>query len=99
MSHNSQFFPYTTLFRSEQRRGDEDRRVGPGDDPDDEREREVLQGRAAEEQQRADRQQRDERRRERAPDRLPERDVRDRDRKSTRLNYSHVAISYAVFCL
>src|SRR5215208_5356242 len=25
--------------------------------------------------------------------------VRDRDRKSTRLNSSHVAISYAVFCL
>src|SRR5439155_18377607 len=26
-------------------------------------------------------------------------DVDDRDRKSTRLNSSHVAISYAVFCL
>src|SRR5437870_7348760 len=26
-------------------------------------------------------------------------DVPDRDRKSTRLNSSHVAISYAVFCL
>src|SRR5437870_7007038 len=26
-------------------------------------------------------------------------DVHDRDRKSTRLNSSHVAISYAVFCL
>src|SRR5439155_24435167 len=27
------------------------------------------------------------------------RDTKDRDRKSTRLNSSHVAISYAVFCL
>src|SRR5262245_64217891 len=26
-------------------------------------------------------------------------DVRDRDRKSTRLNSSHLGISYAVFCL
>src|SRR5256885_2637455 len=31
-----------------------------------------------------------------APD---ERDVIDRDRKSTRLNSSHLVISYAVFCL
>src|SRR3984893_18851870 len=31
-----------------------------------------------------------------APDRI---DVSFRDRKSTRLNSSHVAISYAVFCL
>src|SRR5437870_8264320 len=29
----------------------------------------------------------------------PDRDVEWRDRKSTRLNSSHVAISYAVFCL
>src|SRR5439155_25696218 len=29
----------------------------------------------------------------------PRRDVRRQDRKSTRLNSSHVAISYAVFCL
>src|SRR5690625_8023242 len=32
-------------------------------------------------------------------DRLPLRDRRRPDRKSTRLNSSHVAISYAVFCL
>ena len=37
------------------RRGDEDRRVGTGEDPDHHREGEVLQGRAAEDQQRADR--------------------------------------------
>src|SRR5690625_6557867 len=30
---------------------------------------------------------------------LSAREVRDQDRKSTRLNSSHVAISYAVFCL
>src|SRR5439155_6647353 len=29
----------------------------------------------------------------------PRKSPRDRDRKSTRLNSSHVAISYAVFCL
>src|SRR5699024_363628 len=28
-----------------------------------------------------------------------EQDIRSRDRKSTRLNSSHVSISYAVFCL
>src|SRR5215510_15201835 len=46
-------------------------------------------------------------RRDRRPQRLPDRvlavqrarPVADRDRKSTRLNSSHVAISYAVFCL
>src|SRR5690606_42131079 len=32
-------------------------------------------------------------------DRPVARDGRDRDRKSTRLNSSHVKISYAVFCL
>src|SRR5437870_10490077 len=37
----------------------------------------------------------------RAPvvDKLPHFFARNRDRKSTRLNSSHVAISYAVFCL
>src|SRR5690242_20850881 len=33
------------------------------------------------------------------PGRLPVRPVRHRDRKSTRLNSSHMSISYAVFCL
>src|SRR5437870_6562964 len=32
-------------------------------------------------------------------DELPARFIEDKDRKSTRLNSSHVAISYAVFCL
>src|SRR5690349_23578698 len=30
---------------------------------------------------------------------LPESEIKSRDRKSTRLNSSHVEISYAVFCL
>src|SRR5690606_29788625 len=34
-----------------------------------------------------------------AAERVPEVDVVDLDRKSTRLNSSHVKISYAVFCL
>ena len=45
---------------------------------DDEREGEVLERRAAEDVETDDRQQRDERRRQRASDRLPERDVGDR---------------------
>src|SRR5829696_335063 len=61
-----------------QRRRDEDRGVGAGADADEQREREVLERLAAEEVERADRQQRDERRREGARDRLPERNVRER---------------------
>src|SRR5256885_5764494 len=34
-----------------------------------------------------------------AQQRLMERHARERDRKSTRLNSSHLVISYAVFCL
>src|SRR5262245_28488569 len=64
----------------QQRSGDEDRRVRARSDSDEQREREVLEGRAAEDEQRSHRQQRDERRRQGAPDRLPERDVRE-DRK------------------
>src|SRR5690625_7089624 len=32
-------------------------------------------------------------------DKIDAKNISDRDRKSTRLNSSHVAISYAVFCL
>src|SRR5215203_6384405 len=56
----------------QERRGDEDGRVRTGRDPDHQREREVLERRAAEDQERGERQQRDERRRERTPDRLPQ---------------------------
>src|SRR5690349_23761592 len=84
---SSTLFPYTTLFRS--RHGDGGRRH----DPDDDGVRQPAQDRAG----------------------LPDvdevgpaeglghepvvEDLRLGDRKSTRLNSSHVEISYAVFCL
>src|SRR5262245_65311819 len=83
-------FPYTTLFRSDQRDG-----YQPSV--------RALAGSSVSPPPIGDRQQRDERHRddggvdqegsvrgERAPD---------QDRKSTRLNSSHLGISYAVFCL
>ena len=67
--------------RGQQRRGDEDRADRTDHDPDHDREREVLQRRAAEDVQRRDRQQRDHRREERPPQHLPHRHVADpRDR-------------------
>src|SRR5699024_11704331 len=92
-------FPYTTLFRSQLPGGHEDGEV-PRDDLPDHPERLVevvgdgvlvqlgdttLLGadRAGEVAEVVDRQ----------------REVRVEDRKSTRLNSSHVSISYAVFCL
>src|SRR5690606_40991240 len=91
----STLFPYTTLFRSrrDQRRGQPEgrqdgQRQGPRR-PADER----LDGRAGLPRRGA----------RAAPARrgVGERDRRAvrRDRKSTRLNSSHVKISYAVFCL
>src|SRR3712207_7302657 len=72
----STLFPYTTLFRSDERRGeDEDPR---------------LAQRLAEELEDAER--------EDLPHDLAA-ELRDLDRKSTRLNSSHANISYAVFCL
>src|ERR671910_810976 len=50
------------LQHGRQRRRDEDRGVGAGPDADEQREREVLERLAAEEVERADRQERDERR-------------------------------------
>src|SRR3954470_1196842 len=61
------------LQHDEQRRRDEDRRVGAGENPHQQGECEVLQSVAAEEEQGGDREERDERRRERPADRLPER--------------------------
>src|SRR5690349_1799428 len=72
----STLFPYTTLFRSPQRRGDA---------------RVHARGRAGGGAHHAGGA--DLRRRLRLPARDGE------DRKSTRLNSSHVEISYAVFCL
>src|SRR5439155_23831784 len=68
-----------------QRAGDVDRRVGSESDSDQHGEREVVQHLAATHEQG----QRGQEHRQRS----------DEDRKSTRLNSSHVAISYAVFCL
>src|SRR5690606_41324365 len=80
----STLFPYTTLFRSQCR---ERHRDQIGHDAVGRKPAEVV-----------DR----ERRRRRARDEGGERDagdVQEEDRKSTRLNSSHVKISYAVFCL
>src|SRR5207253_10950942 len=89
----STLFPYTTLFRSVRQR------------PAAARLREGVHGRDARLADGADA------RRNRRPDHEPRRARRDDparggarfprtpDRKSTRLNSSHVAISYAVFCL
>src|SRR5690606_41793461 len=92
----STLFPYTTLFRSqriEQRQKDQ---------PCSKREDPVAE-QAVSHQRRGDRVA--ERIQPRPPDAIAhlivDRDVTvaDRDRKSTRLNSSHVKISYAVFCL
>src|SRR5437667_8299772 len=81
----STLFPYTTLFRSSLRRG----RAPRGNHGERARHR------------RPRRRPRRVRARHRQGDRP--RDGRhappDRDRKSTRLNSSHITISYAVFCL
>src|SRR5262249_17257010 len=79
---------------SEQRRRDEDRGVGTRDDADDQREGEVLERRAAEDVEADDRQQRDERRGQRAPDRLPQRDVG--DRRERRAPHQRDVLAYAV---
>src|SRR5690349_24880055 len=82
---NSTLFPYTTLFRSQ--------RLGQTDEsPDAEQasqcghEQEDILPRPGEQDDLADA-------------RREDRDRHEQDRKSTRLNSSHVEISYAVFCL
>src|SRR5438477_9318473 len=74
----STLFPYTTLFRSQQRAFDSraKRRRFPGG----------HRGGSADHHARTDIQPANDR-------------IADRDRKSTRLNSSHMSISYAVFCL
>src|SRR5690349_23238249 len=89
----SRLFPYTTLFRSGV---DPLERVGPCEQVEDSSETVAGRfdrafGRAAETDPRvADL---------REPGLVAERPRPRRDRKSTRLNSSHVEISYAVFCL
>src|SRR5207253_9599278 len=88
---SSTLFPYTTLFRSPKRRA----HVRPTDLRNRPQARDGSPDRAMSDA-RVDRGARRE-----APFDLegPRRSRARQDRKSTRLNSSHVAISYAVFCL
>src|SRR2546426_3267849 len=79
----STLFPYTTLFRSQVRA--HHHRVAPRER---QRAQPVLVGEFDREQPG-----------EGPPAALPATNVRQGDRKSTRLNSSHLVISYAVFCL
>src|SRR5258705_9261100 len=85
----STLFPYTTLFRSP---------AGPvGGIPARGVRRRVVQRGGPERRARLCREAREEIQSPR--DRRPQRPTITRDRKSTRLNSSHLGISYAVFCL
>src|SRR5205814_6594153 len=84
-------FPYTTLFRSAPGGG---RRRGPGEGRDGPGRRPVHRGAAAREATPDGR-----RPHHRAPRPGRRRQDEGPDRKSTRLNSSHLGISYAVFCL
>src|SRR3989454_4676280 len=95
----STLFPYTTLFRSARgeerdRREQSEERLGQA--PVDDRERVCQEHHAEPAEHALGHDGRDGGQAEPAepPTRAPER----RDRKSTRLNSSHLVISYAVFC-
>src|SRR5690349_22597410 len=77
-------FPYTTLFRSLPEAQRLDHDVQPGHDRDDDGEAEDGPGHCMPEPVMGER---------------PQGQGEQQDRKSTRLNSSHVEISYAVFCL
>src|SRR5256885_6985347 len=86
----STLFPYTTLFRSRPqgaRRALAPRRAGGGLRP------------SALSRRRSAREAADGAARQALPEIAGARLREDRDRKSTRLNSSHLVISYAVFCL
>src|SRR5690606_42070188 len=83
-------FPYTTLFRSQ-----DAQRAGVADHPGGE----ALRIDGLHHPGNHDRANRDDRGRRRTRDRGEQHAGEHRDRKSTRLNSSHVKISYAVFCL
>src|SRR5688572_31840093 len=89
----STLFPYTTLFRSARQAG---AAVEPADElagmPGGRRARLQPAAREAPAQGQG-------RRAEAAADPRAQPEARDPDRKSTRLNFSHSQISYAVFCL
>src|SRR5438105_7155378 len=80
----STLFPYTTLFRSQERAGHGQRDAEPHDDQAPEAAQEHQDDAEGED---------------RADDRLAPEGLDGGDRKSTRLNSSHEWISYAVFCL
>src|SRR5256885_13140901 len=86
----STLFPYTTLFRSHA--GGE---VLPSDAPDRERSRARSQTAESRRMSRETASQDDDQR----PKCQPRSGAPPSDRKSTRLNSSHLVISYAVFCL
>src|SRR5256885_4697980 len=84
----STLFPYTTLFRS-----DGDRAVRVGLEAAMDRAEDRVPGvRAGRPRRRQDGEGQEHRRARQQGDQAP-------DRKSTRLNSSHLVISYAVFCL
>src|SRR5256885_5770043 len=83
----STLFPYTTLFRSGYRRPEH--RSRSKSNPRD-RDQFLLKGGRLEQSKR---------RFVRSDDHRKFPAIRDEDRKSTRLNSSHLVISYAVFCL
>src|SRR5436309_5548156 len=90
---SSTLFPYTTLFRSVVHRGD------GGQGRSDERDRaQLLAVQRCACHRPGDRRVSDRRSRD-CLVLLPQQRELYRDRKSTRLNSSHVKISYAVFCL
>src|SRR5690349_23606957 len=95
----SPLFPYTTLFRSDRRDVGvvEVRRRRQRRDELASRERERVLDRQQDVRARRRAAPLDVQRAARQPDELRERG--EADRKSTRLNSSHVEISYAVFCL
>src|SRR5688500_19261465 len=76
-------FPYTTLFRSQPRAEQAQDRAGQEVEVTVEDKAVDVHGRRAEERE----------------PQGGERDAEQLDRKSTRLNSSHLVISYAVFCL
>src|SRR2546426_8409745 len=90
----STLFPYTTLFRSTRHpgsRGRADRERGPRQSP--------CRGRGRRSRRRSSFRGEDARRGRRAIGPLGGLRRALQDRKSTRLNSSHLVISYAVFCL
>src|SRR5690625_6343969 len=88
-SHSPTFFPYTTLFRSEGEYGYNDIYLGVPT---------ILGGKGIEEIIELDLTEEEKSALDKSAESV-QKVLNILDRKSTRLNSSHVAISYAVFCL